>query len=87
MAALLVEGYRQEMVLAAAAVAGAALVLAVILLYRQIRMRQAASLALQNAKARVGDIIDSAMDPLIAVDDRQRIVLFNAAAEKAFLTG
>jgi len=85
MAALLVEGYRQEMVLAAAAVAGAALVLAVILLYRQIRMRQAASLALQNAKARVGDIIDSAMDPLIAVDDRQRIVLFNAAAEKAFL--
>ncbi len=70
---------------AAAQVAGAAAgILAMVLLYRQIRQRQASGLALQSVTARVGDIVEAAMDPIVTVDAAQRIVLFNAAAEKVF---
>ena len=78
-----VGGYRSELLTAAELFAGAAGALATILLYRQIRQRQAANLALQSVTARVGDIVESAMDPIIATDESQRIVLFNAAAERA----
>lgn len=84
-AALSLDWYPQEMVVAAATLASLALVLAVVLLYRQARGRQVASRALQNVEARVSDIVESAMEPMIAIDQAQRIVLFNAAAEKAFL--
>ena len=76
--------YRSEMLTAAELVAGAAGALATIQLYRQIRKRQVVSVALQSATARVSDIVESAMDPIIAIDATQRIVLFNAAAEKVF---
>jgi PAS domain S-box-containing protein len=79
------DGYRAETLIAAAIVAFVALFLAVNLLYRQVRRRQATGRALQNIEARVTDIVESAMDPVIAVDQDQRVVLFNAAAEKAFL--
>lgn len=84
LATLIMDGYRVEMLTIAAAVAVIALFLAVFLLYRQVRRRQAASRALQNVEARVSDIVESAMDPVIAVDHDQCVVLFNAAAEKAF---
>jgi len=76
--------YRADLLTAAEIFAGAAGALATILLYRQIRQRQAANLALQSITARVGDVVESAMDPIIATDESQRIVLFNAAAERAF---
>src|SRR5438552_2504432 len=79
------DGYRAETLIAATIVAFVALFLAVFLLYRQVRRRQATGRALQNIEARVTDIVESAMDPVIAVDQDQRVVLFNAAAEKAFL--
>lgn len=84
-AALSLDWYPQEMVVAAATVASLALVLSVVLLYRQARGRQVASRALQNVEARVSDIVESAMEPMIAVDQQQRVILFNAGAEKAFL--
>lgn len=40
--------------------------------------------ALRESPVELKDVIDSAMDAIILVDDRQRIVLFNHAAEKIF---
>jgi PAS domain S-box-containing protein len=85
LAALFLDSYRVEMFNAAAAVVVIALFLSVFLLYRQVRRRQVAGRALQDVEARVSDIVESAMDPVIAVNQDQRVVLFNAAAEKAFL--
>jgi PAS domain S-box-containing protein len=40
--------------------------------------------ALGEAQRRLGAIVDSAMDAVITVDDQQKIVLFNRAAEQVF---
>ncbi|MGH8677114.1 MAG: PAS domain S-box protein, partial [Burkholderiales bacterium] len=45
-----------------------------------VRMRS----ALDATQARLGVIVDSAMDAIITVDDQQRIILFNRAAEQVF---
>ena len=40
--------------------------------------------ALADSQARLGAIVDSAMDAIITVDEQQRVVLFNRAAEQVF---
>jgi PAS domain S-box-containing protein len=40
--------------------------------------------ALDEAQTRLGAIVDSAMDAVITVDEEQKIVLFNRAAEQVF---
>lgn len=49
-----------------------------------ISRRKRADEALRSSEARMGGIINSAMDAIISVNDTQRIVLFNKAAEKMF---
>ena len=74
-----------EMLVTAASAGAAVVVLAVALVYRHAARSKAADRALQSTEARMGDIIDSAMDAIIAVDESQHIVLYNPAAEKVFL--
>ena len=51
---------------------------------RDITERKQAEEALRASETRFGSIVSSAMDAIISVDADQRIVLFNAAAERMF---
>ena len=78
-------GWRRTEMLVAASMAGVLLVLLTsTLLYVQIRQRQAANRSLRNIQAQMGDIVESAMDPIITVDEAQDILVFNSAAEQVF---
>jgi PAS domain S-box-containing protein len=76
--------YRYEMYAVAVVVGALVMLLATALFYRQTDEHRATDAELQSVQARVGDIVESAMDAVISVDESQRIVLYNAAAEKLF---
>ncbi|HEY8244626.1 MAG TPA: PAS domain-containing sensor histidine kinase [Casimicrobiaceae bacterium] len=56
-----------------------------VLLYRHQRSSSVARRAVENLEARASDFFDAAMDPIVSIDDDQRVIQFNAAAERAFL--
>jgi PAS domain S-box-containing protein len=73
-----------QMLVTAAAVGAAVVVAALALVYRQITKREAVEGALYDVEIRVASIVESAMDAIITIDDAQRVVLFNGAAEAVF---
>jgi PAS domain S-box-containing protein len=79
-------GWQLEIVaIAASGIAGALSVAALVLLLRERHDRGRAASALENVEARMGGIVNSAMDAIITVDERQRVIQFNDAAERVFL--
>lgn len=77
-------GYAADLRIAAEVLVMFACVVAAVQAYRQTRQRQRASLSLRQAEAKLSQIVDSAMDPIIVADADQRILVFNPAAEAAF---
>jgi PAS domain S-box-containing protein len=55
-----------------------------ILIIQDIGERKRAEEALRIGEQRLAAVIDNAMDAIITIDENQRVVLFNAAAEKIF---
>lgn len=76
--------YQGEMLTIAAGVCAVMLALCMGLLFRSIIERRNTRRMLESVEARMGGIVESAMDAIVAVDGTQRIVLFNAAAEHVF---
>lgn len=78
-------GWHPELMLSLAAISGAvSLSLLTSLLFWQMADCNKARGALRNVEARVGAILDGAMDAIVSCDDELRVVLFNSAAERVF---
>ena len=84
-AAALLGWHRETMLLVAQGIGAVLAIPGLLLLYWQRAERTRSERALRNVEARVGGILESAMDAIVTIDPRQRIVQFNAAAERAFL--
>jgi len=55
------------------------------LLHRQRGAARVAERAVSSLEARASGFLDAAMDPIVTIDEDQRVIHFNAAAERAFL--
>lgn len=69
---------------AMAAVTAVFLGLITLTLARQLRIDEELKSTVMESEERLHAIIQSAMDAIITVDERQRVVLFNAAAQQIF---
>jgi two-component system, LuxR family, sensor kinase FixL len=67
------------------ALAGLALLVAAVFAMRRDALDRVLAEAAQRAtEARLGAIVDSVMDAIISIDEQQRVLLFNAAAQRMF---
>jgi PAS domain S-box-containing protein len=76
--------FRVAWLIAACVCATASSLVALFLLSAATRGRRMADLELRRSEVRLRGILDSAMDSIITVDENQRVVLFNDAAEAMF---
>jgi PAS domain S-box-containing protein len=83
-AAALFASSRVAWLIVAGACGTAAASWALFLLFAETRGRRMADLELRRSEGRLRGILDSAMDSIITVDENQRVVLFNDAAEAMF---
>lgn len=58
--------------------------LAALQVFRQARQREATGQSLRRAEAQLSQIVESALDPIIVIDEDQRVLVYNPAAEAAF---
>jgi PAS domain S-box-containing protein len=82
--AALVPQWHVAALIAAAGCGAAGALLGAKELRRAARRPDAVSRELRSAQTRADNVVEAAMDPIITVDEAQRIVAFNAAAEQAF---
>jgi putative phosphoribosyl transferase len=59
-------------------------IVGLVVVFRDVTAEKQAQEALEESRARLEEIVASAMDAIITVDAGQQVVLFNAAAEKMF---
>ena len=83
-AAALMDFHRHEMLVIASVIGGVVSLPAAYLVFRQAAERKAQQRMLREVQEHIGGIVESAMDAIITVDESQRIVQFNAAAERVF---
>ncbi|MCY7308858.1 MAG: PAS domain S-box protein, partial [Rhodoferax sp.] len=56
----------------------------ILVAHEDLTARKLSETALREEKDRIASIVDSAMDAIVTVDDQQRILVFNEAAEQMF---
>ena len=78
-------GFHRDIMLVTAAGLGAVVAVpTIVVVWREIARRRAAVSELHDVQARFGGIVESAMDAIVTIDESQRVVQFNAAAERVF---
>ena len=78
-------GWHRELTLLVAAGIGIGLAIpTLVIVYREVADRRDAVRTLRDVQARVGGIVESAMDAIVTIDEHQRVVQFNPAAERVF---
>lgn len=78
-------GWHAEEMYFISTIAGIAVLLAVAVnAWLRVALRREAALALRASDERLGSIIDTAMDAIIAMDEQHTVILFNNAAERVF---
>jgi len=82
--AALLNWYDQQMHVITAIAVSVMLIIAICIAFLCVRVREERSKELRNAQARLGAIVETAMDAIIAMDEGQTVVLFNKAAERVF---
>jgi len=82
--AALVGWHRELMLLVAAGIGIGLAIPTLAVVYREVADRRDAVRTLRDVQARVGGIVESAMDAIVTIDEHQRVVQFNPAAERVF---